>query len=44
MGRRIWPTVAIVGAEGVRFVGDDELRTVVEAVIVARQGNPGGAR
>jgi proteasome beta subunit len=44
VGRRIWPTVAIVGVEGVRFVSDDELREVVEAVIAARQGNPGGAR
>ncbi|HEX7131406.1 MAG TPA: hypothetical protein VF228_02470 [Iamia sp.] len=44
VGRRIWPTVAVVGVEGVRFVSDDELREVVEAVIAARQGNPGGAR
>jgi proteasome beta subunit len=44
VGRRIWPTVAVVGVEGVRFVPDDELREVVEAVIAARQGNPGGAR
>jgi proteasome beta subunit len=44
VGRRIWPTVAVVGDDGVRFVPDDELRTVVESVIAARQGNPGGAR
>ena len=44
VGRRIWPTVAVVGAEGVRFVPDEELRGVVETVIAARQGNPGGAR
>lgn len=44
VGRRIWPTVAVVGAEGVQFVADDALRGVVETVIAARQGNPGGAR
>ena len=37
-------SVAVVGDDGVRFVPDDELRTVVESVIAARQGNPGGAR
>jgi proteasome beta subunit len=44
VGRRIWPTVAVVGGDGVQFVPDEELRTVVESVIAARQGNPGGAR
>ncbi|GAA4730148.1 proteasome subunit beta [Pedococcus ginsenosidimutans] len=44
VGRRIWPTVAVVGAQGVAFRTDDELRGAVEAVIAARQGNPGGAR
>ncbi|HEV7196368.1 MAG TPA: proteasome subunit beta [Pedococcus sp.] len=44
VGRRIWPTVAVVGGDGVQFVPDDQLRTVVESVIAARQGNPGGAR
>ena len=44
LGRRIWPTVAVVNVDGVRFVPDDALRGVVEAVIEARQGNPGGAR
>ncbi len=44
VGRRIWPTVAVVGNAGVRFVPDEELRTVVEAVIAGRNGNPGGAR
>jgi proteasome beta subunit len=44
VGRRIWPTVAVVHADGVRFVSDDDLREVVESVIAARQGNPGGAR
>jgi proteasome beta subunit len=44
VGRRIWPTVAVVDAQGVRFRTDDELRQVVESVIAARQDNPGGAR
>jgi proteasome beta subunit len=44
VGRRIWPTVAVVGNAGVQFVPDEELRTVVEAVIAGRNGNPGGAR
>ena len=44
VGRRIWPTVAVVGNAGVRFVPDEELRAVVEAVIAGRDGNPGGAR
>jgi proteasome beta subunit len=44
VGRRIWPTVAVVDQEGVRFLPDDELQSVVEAVVAARQGNPGGAR
>jgi proteasome beta subunit len=44
LGRRIWPTVAVVDVQGVRFRPDEELRQVVEAVIDARQGNPGGAR
>jgi proteasome beta subunit len=44
LGRRIWPTLAVVDAEGVRFVSDDDLERVVEAVVASRQGNPGGAR
>jgi len=44
LGRRIWPTVAVVDGQGVRFVADDALQQVVTAVIEARQGNPGGAR
>jgi proteasome beta subunit len=44
VGRRIWPTVAVVDNAGVRFVPDDELRGVVEAVLARRDGNPGGAR
>jgi proteasome beta subunit len=44
LGRRIWPTVAVIDAEGVRFVTEDALTAVVESVIADRQGNPGGAR
>jgi proteasome beta subunit len=44
VGRRIWPTVAVVGVQGVTFRSDEQLRGVVEAVIAGRQGNPGGAR
>jgi proteasome beta subunit len=44
VGRRIWPTVAVVDADGVRFAAEDALRGVVESVIAGRQGNPGGAR
>ncbi len=44
VGRRIWPTVAVIDREGVRFLADEELRPVVEAVIAGREGNPGGAR
>lgn len=44
IGRRIWPTVAIVDEVGVRFLSDDELRGVVEQVLADRDGNPGGAR
>jgi proteasome beta subunit len=44
LGRRIWPTVAVVDTEGVRFVADDQLHEVVHAVVAARDGNPGGAR
>jgi proteasome beta subunit len=44
LGRRIWPTVAVVDVQGVRFVADDALQQVVTALIDSRQGNPGGAR
>lgn len=42
--RRIWPTVATVDAEGARFVPEDEVGALVDAVVQARSGNPGGAR
>ena len=44
VGRRIWPTVALVDARGVRFVSDEEVAVVVEALVADRRGNPGGAR
>ena len=44
VGRRIWPTVGIVDDDGARFVPDDEIAPVVDAIIAARVDNPGGAR
>jgi proteasome beta subunit len=44
VGRRIWPTVAMVDTEGARFLSDDQLSDVVDQILTAREGNPGGAR
>jgi proteasome beta subunit len=44
VGRRIWPTVALVDADGVRFVPDDSVAPVVDAIVADRRGNPGGRR
>lgn len=44
LGRRIWPTIAVLDAEGVHFLGEDELEQVTEAVVAHRRDNPGGAR
>jgi proteasome beta subunit len=44
LGRRIWPTLAVIDLEGLRFVPDDTLADVVEQIIAARRGNPGGRR
>lgn len=44
VGRRIWPTVGVVDDAGARFVPDDEIAPVVDAIIAARVDNPGGAR
>jgi proteasome beta subunit len=44
VGRRIWPTVGIVDDDGARFVPDNEIAPVVDAIIAARVDNPGGAR
>ena len=43
LSRRIWPTVATVGAEGAHFVAPDEVAAIVETVVQGRVGNPGGA-
>jgi len=42
--RRIWPTLAVVDVEGLRFLDDDALGAVVEQIVADRRGNPGGAR
>jgi proteasome beta subunit len=44
LGRRIWPTVAVVDGQGVRFVADEALQQVVTTVVDGRHDNPGGAR
>ena len=44
VGRRIWPTVGVVDDAGARFVPDDEIAPVVDAIIASRVDNPGGAR
>ncbi|MGL5865715.1 MAG: proteasome subunit beta [Dermatophilaceae bacterium] len=44
VGRRIWPTVGIVDADGARFVADDTVAAVVDDIVAARVDNPGGAR
>ena len=44
LGRRIWPTVGVVDESGARFLPDEELQPVVEAIIASRVDNPGGAR
>ncbi|MGN6635409.1 MAG: proteasome subunit beta [Oryzihumus sp.] len=44
LGRRIWPTVAVIDTEGLRFVDDEALAGVVEQIVAGRRGNPGGAR
>lgn len=44
LSRRIWPTLAVVDAEGLRFLDDDSLAAVVEQIVADRRGNPGGAR
>jgi proteasome beta subunit len=44
LSRRIWPTLAVVDAEGLRFLDDETLAAVVEQIVADRRGNPGGAR
>ena len=38
------PSVGIVDDSGARFLLDDEIAPVVDAIIAARVNNPGGAR
>ena len=42
VGRRIWPTVGLVDAEGTRFVPEDDIAPVVDAILADRA--EGGAR
>jgi proteasome beta subunit len=42
LGRRIWPVVATIDADGYRRVGDPDLTTLVEQLVADRVGNPGG--
>ena len=42
LARHIYPIVFVVTAEGIRQVPDDEVGTVVQAVVDGRQSNPGG--
>jgi proteasome beta subunit len=42
--RRLWPTMALVDAEGARFLTEGAVAEVVASVITERTGNPGGAR
>ncbi|CAN5559711.1 proteasome subunit beta [soil metagenome] len=44
VSRRIWPTMAVLSARGVRFIADDDAERLVTDVVAARVGNPGGAR
>ena len=44
VGRRIWPTLAVLDQGGVRFLPADDLAGIVEAIVAHRRGNPGGAR
>ncbi len=41
VGRRIWPTVGLVDAEGARFVPEDDIAPVVDAILADRaEGSP----
>ncbi|GGK75437.1 proteasome subunit beta [Ornithinimicrobium pekingense] len=44
LGRQIWPTCAVVSADGTRFVDAGTLEQVVTDLVAARRDNPGGAR
>lgn len=42
LGRRIWPTCAVIDATGARLLLDETLAQLVEVVVADRRGNPGG--
>jgi proteasome beta subunit len=42
LGRRIWPVIATIDADGFRRIEDPELSAMVEALVASRVGNPGG--
>lgn len=42
--RRIWPTVGMVGSDGVTFLDEAVLEDAVATVLDTRRDNPGGAR
>ena len=42
--KSVWPTIGVVDEVGARFVPDDEIAPVVEAILASRVDNPGGAR
>jgi proteasome beta subunit len=44
LGRRIWPTLAVVDVEGARFLDDQTLGQVAQQIVADRRDNPGGAR
>lgn len=44
VGRRIWPTVAVIDPDGARFIPETDVESAVDTVIAERRGNPGGAR
>ncbi|MDQ2757139.1 MAG: proteasome subunit beta [Actinomycetota bacterium] len=44
LGRRIWPTLAVVDVDGARFLDDQTLGGVARQIVANRVDNPGGAR
>jgi proteasome beta subunit len=44
LGRRIWPTCAVVTELGVELLPETDLEPTVQALVEARRDNPGGAR
>jgi len=44
VSRRIWPSVALLTATGVRFLAEGEIEPMVRELVQARSESPGGAR